>query len=114
MNTFTSFDGIRIAYHDEGKGPAVILLHGGYLDGLGQFGDFERILPLAKKRQEMFREVFGGALPLPNPPVEGRPGLVRALLAAGARTILPDLRGFGASDKPREKAAYEDSWPETW
>jgi pimeloyl-ACP methyl ester carboxylesterase len=109
VNTFTSFDGIRIAYHDEGEGPAVILLHGGYLDGLGQFGDFERILPLAKKRQEMFREVFGGSLPLPNPPVEGRPGLVRALLAAGARTILPDLRGFGASDKPREKAAYEDS-----
>jgi pimeloyl-ACP methyl ester carboxylesterase len=35
--------------------------------------------------------------------------LVRALLGAGARTILPDLRGFGASDKPREKAAYEDS-----
>jgi len=23
VNTFTSFDGIRIAYHDEGKGPAV-------------------------------------------------------------------------------------------
>jgi pimeloyl-ACP methyl ester carboxylesterase len=35
--------------------------------------------------------------------------MVRALLAAGARTILPDMRGFGASDKPREKAAYEDS-----
>jgi pimeloyl-ACP methyl ester carboxylesterase len=109
MNIFRSFDGIQIAYHDEGKGPAVILLHGGYLDGLGQFGDFERILPLARRRQEMFREVFGGALPLPNPPVEGRPGLVRALLAAGARTILPDMRGFGASDKPREKTAYEDS-----
>jgi pimeloyl-ACP methyl ester carboxylesterase len=109
MNTFRSFDGIQIAYHDEGKGPAVILLHGGYLDGLGQFGDFERILPLAQRRQEMFREVFGGALPLPNPPIEGRPGLVRALLAAGARTILPDMRGFGASDKPREKASYENS-----
>jgi pimeloyl-ACP methyl ester carboxylesterase len=109
MNTFGSFDGIRIAYHDEGKGPAVILLHGGYLDGLGQFGDFERILPLAEKRQAMFREVFGGALPLPNPPIEGRPGLVRALLAAGARTILPDMRGFGGSDKPLEKAAYENS-----
>jgi hypothetical protein len=27
MNTFASFDGIRIAYHDEGEGPAVILLH---------------------------------------------------------------------------------------
>ena len=29
MNTFTSFDGIQIAYHDEGEGPAVILLHVG-------------------------------------------------------------------------------------
>ena len=49
------------------------------------------------------------APPLPNPPLEGRPGLVRALLAAGARTIVPDMRGFGASDKPREKTAYADS-----
>ena len=109
MNTFTSFDGIRIAYHDEGEGPAIILLHGFGVDGLGQFGDFERILPILEKRQEMCREVFGGGPPLPNPPLEGRPGVVRALLAAGARTILPDMRGFGASDKPREKAAYEAS-----
>src|ERR1700693_3067245 len=109
MNTFTSFDGIQIAYHDEGEGPAIILLHGFGVDGLGQFGDFERILPLLERRQEMFREVFGAAPPRPDPPKEGRPGVVRALLAAGARTILPDLRGFGASDKPREKAAYEDS-----
>jgi pimeloyl-ACP methyl ester carboxylesterase len=109
MNTFTSFDGIRIAYHDEGEGPAVILLHGGYVDGLGQFGEFDRILLVLEKRQQMFKEVFGGAPPLPNPPVEGRPGLVCALRAAGARTILPDMRGFGASDKPREKTAYENS-----
>src|SRR5215469_13061360 len=109
MDTFTSFDGIRIAYHDQGEGPAVILLHGGYVDGLGQFGEFDRILPVLEKRQQMFKEVFGGAPPLPNPPVEGRPGLVRALLAAGARTILPDMRGFGASDKPPEKTAYENS-----
>src|SRR5580700_9856107 len=109
MNTFTSFDGIRIAYHDEGEGPAVILLHGFGVDGLGQFGDFERILPILEKRQEMFREVFGEAPPLPNPPLEGRPGVVRALQAAGARTILPDMRGFGASDKPREETAYADS-----
>jgi pimeloyl-ACP methyl ester carboxylesterase len=109
MNTFTSFDGIRIAYHDEGEGPAVILLHGFGVDGLGQFGDFERILPILEKRHEMFREVFGPAPPLPNPPLEGRPGVVRALQAAGARTILPDMRGFGASDKPREKTAYADS-----
>lgn len=77
MNTFRSFDGLQIAYHDEGTGPAVLLLHGGYVDGLSQFGDFERILPLAERRQQMFREVFGGALPLPNPPIEGRRGLVR-------------------------------------
>ncbi len=109
MDTFTSFDGIRIAYHDEGKGPAVILLHGGYVDGLGQFGEFDRILPVLEKRQEMFKEVFGGAPPLPNPSVEGRDGLVRALLAAGGRAIVPDMSGFGASDKPREKAAYENS-----
>lgn len=109
MKTFTSFDGVRIAYHDQGKGPAVILLHGFGADGLGQFGDFERILPLLEKREEMFREVFGGAPPLPNPPFEGRPGLARALLAAGARTVLPDMRGFGASDKPRERIAYENS-----
>ena len=109
MNTFTSFDGIKIAYHDEGEGPAVILLHGFGVDGLGQFGNFERILPVLEKRQEMFWEVFGGAPPLPDPPAEGRPGVVSALLAAGARTILPDMRGFGASDKPREMARYADS-----
>src|SRR3954451_23772815 len=31
---------------------------------------------------------------------------VAALGAAGFRTITPDLRGFGASDKPAEVAAY--------
>jgi hypothetical protein len=71
VKSFTSFDGTRIADHDEGQGPAVILLHGGYVDGLGQFGEFERILPILEKRQEMFRQVLGGALPLPNPPLEG-------------------------------------------
>jgi len=109
MKSFTSFDGTRIAYHDEGQGPAVILLHGFGVDGLGQFGDFERILPLLEKRQKMFREVFGGAPPLPTPPLEGRPGVVRALQAAGARTVVPDMRGFGASDRPSEKTAYADS-----
>jgi pimeloyl-ACP methyl ester carboxylesterase len=109
MNAFTSFDGVQIAYQDEGKGPAVILLHGFGVDGLGQFGEFERILPLLERRQEMFREVFGAAPPLPNPPADGRYGLLRALLAAGARTLLPDMRGFGASDKPTERSAYENS-----
>jgi pimeloyl-ACP methyl ester carboxylesterase len=35
--------------------------------------------------------------------------VLRALQAAGARTIVPDMRGFGGSDKPTEKAAYADS-----
>jgi pimeloyl-ACP methyl ester carboxylesterase len=109
MHTFTSFDGTRIAYSDEGDGPPVMLLHGFAVDAQGQFGDFERILPGLEKRQAMFREAFGGAPPIPNPPPEARPGLARAILAADARTIMPDMRGFGASDKPREKSAYEDS-----
>jgi pimeloyl-ACP methyl ester carboxylesterase len=109
MHTHVSFDGTRIAYHDEGDGPTVILLHGFGVDALGQFGEFEHILPRLEKRQEMFRQAFGGSPSLPEPPPEGRLGLARALLAAGARTILPDMRGFGASDKPRERSAYETS-----
>ena len=109
MKTFNSFDGTKIAFHDEGSGPPVILLHGFGVDGLGQFGEFERILPLLEKRQAMFPEVFGAAPPIPDPPQAGRPGVVRVLQEAGARTILPDMRGFGASDKPSETAAYADS-----
>jgi len=90
IKAFTSFDGIQIAYHDQGEGRAVILLHGGFVDGLGQFGEFERILPILERRQEM-SQLFGGALPLPDPPLEGRPGVARALLAAGARVVLPDI-----------------------
>lgn len=100
MNTFVSFDGSRIAYHDEGKDHAVILLHGYGVDGLEQFGHFDRIL---------FLETFGRDLPLPDPPLEGRPGIIPPLLASGARAIVPDMRGFGASSKPREAAAYAHS-----
>ena len=64
MHTFTPFDGLRIAYHDEGQGPAVILLHGFGVDALGQVGDFERIRPILEKPREMFREVFGRGAPV--------------------------------------------------
>jgi pimeloyl-ACP methyl ester carboxylesterase len=33
MKAFTSFDGVQIAYHDEGEGRPVILLHGYGVDG---------------------------------------------------------------------------------
>ena len=36
MKSFTSFDGVKIAYVDEGSGPAVVLLHGFGVDGLRQ------------------------------------------------------------------------------
>ena len=109
MNTFTSFDGTRIAYHDEGEGPAVILVHGFGTDGLTQFGDFDRLRGQFDKLLALFREHMGFEPPLPEPPAEGRPGLIPRLRAAGARVVVPDLRGFGASDKPRDPAAYAHS-----
>ena len=59
-----------LAVHDEGDGPAVLLLHG--------FPD-----TAALWRHQ-----------------------VSALHSAGLRTIAPDLRGFGASDKPQEIEPY--------
>lgn len=46
-----SFDGISIAFRDEGTGLAVILLHGFAVDGPGQFGAFDEILPVLEKRK---------------------------------------------------------------
>jgi len=109
MNSFTSFDGIRIAYYDEGAGPVVILLHGFGLDGLGNFGHFDRSRPMLERTISLFREEMGFAPPMSEPPVEGRLGLIARLLVAGARVIVPDMRGFGASDKPHTPAAYTNS-----
>jgi len=109
MKVFASFDGVRIAYHDEGEGPAVVLLHGYGFDGLSNFGDFGRSLPTFERTSELCRAEFGVAPPLPAPLGQGRPGLIPVLLAAGARAIVPDMRGFGASDKPHDKAAYANS-----
>jgi pimeloyl-ACP methyl ester carboxylesterase len=109
MKSFTSFDETRIAYHDEGVGPTVILMHGYGLDGLGNFGHFDYSRPILERTLSLFREEMGFAPPMPEPPVEGRPGLIHRLLGTGARVIVPDMRGFGASDKPHDTAAYANS-----
>jgi pimeloyl-ACP methyl ester carboxylesterase len=109
MNTFRSVDGTTIAFNDEGIGPAVVLLHGYGLDGLGNFGHFDRSRSQFERTLELWRAELGPAPPMPDPPREGQPGLIPRLLAAGARAITVDLRGFGASDKPRDPAAYANS-----
>lgn len=62
-------NGIELAVHEAGSGPAVVLLHG--FPGLA----------FTWRHQ------------------------IRALVAAGHRVIVPDLRGYGLSDAP---AAVED------
>src|SRR5215212_1896345 len=108
-HSFASFDGTRIAYTDEGEGPAVILVHGFGMGGLDNFGHFDRLLPKLERTRALLRERLGAAPPLPAPPAEGRPGLAVRLREAGARVIVPDMRGFGASDKPQDTRAYADS-----
>lgn len=109
MHTFNSFDGTPIAFHDAGTGPAVVLLHGFGTDGLLQFGPFagaERVFEVVAAG---FREVVGVSPPMPDPPESGRPGLVACLQRSGARVLVPDMRGFGASGKPPDVAAYENA-----
>jgi pimeloyl-ACP methyl ester carboxylesterase len=79
------------------------------VDGLDNFGPFDRLLPKLERTRALLREQFGAAPPLPAPPAEGRPGLAVRLREAGARVIVPDMRGFGASDKPQDTRAYADS-----
>jgi pimeloyl-ACP methyl ester carboxylesterase len=106
---FVSFDGTRVAYHDQGVGPAVILLHGFGLDGLENVGHFDLSRPMLERTIALFREEMGFAPPMPEPPVEGRPGLIARLLERGTRVIVPDMRGFGASDKSHAKESYARS-----
>ncbi|MBI2825076.1 MAG: hypothetical protein HYX69_10360 [Planctomycetia bacterium] len=63
MNSFASFDRVRIAYHDEGTGPPVILLHGFGLDGRTKFGHFDESRPVLEKTLALFREEMGFAPP---------------------------------------------------
>jgi pimeloyl-ACP methyl ester carboxylesterase len=64
---------------------------------------------MLEKTLALFHEEIGFAPPMPEPPAEGRPGLIHWLLKAGARVIVPDMRGFGESDKPQDPMAYANS-----
>ena len=57
----------------------------------------------------LFREELGFAPPVSAPPAEGKRGLAAFLRAAGARVIVPDMRGFGNSDQPADPASYADA-----
>ena len=71
MESFVSFDGTRIAYHDEGSGLAILLLHGFGLDGLGNFGHFDLSRPMLERTISMFREEMGFVPPMPERPSKG-------------------------------------------
>ena len=67
---YTSIDGVRLHYVDEGQGPPVLLFHG----------------------QPTWSYLYRKMIP--------------PLVAAGFRSVAPDLMGFGMSDKPTEESAY--------
>jgi pimeloyl-ACP methyl ester carboxylesterase len=76
MQSFTTWDGIAIAYQEwgeEGPAPPVVLHHGFVADA-----DANWVAP----------------------------GVVEALVAAGRRVIAPDARGHGHSDKPHDPGVY--------
>jgi pimeloyl-ACP methyl ester carboxylesterase len=78
MKTFTSFDGISIAYHEWGEitgVPPVVLHHGFIADAVTNWVG---------------------------------PGVVAALVTAGRRVIGIDARGHGSSDKPHDPRHYAD------
>ncbi len=71
MKSFVSFDGIRIAYQDEGAGPAVILLHGFGVDGLQNFGHFDLSRPMLERTISMFRGRWASRPRCPSPRPRG-------------------------------------------
>jgi pimeloyl-ACP methyl ester carboxylesterase len=76
METFKSWDDIRIAYQEwgaESSSPPVVLHHGFVADANANWV---------------------------------APGVVEALLAVGHRVIAPDARGHGRSEKPHDPARY--------
>ena len=72
VNTFESFDGVKISYTDEGYGEPTLLLHG-----------------FLNSRKSWDNTV-----------------LKQQLINMGYRVIIPDLRGNGDSDKPKDEGAY--------
>ena len=72
VNTFESFDVVKIAYTDEGYGEPILLLHG-----------------FLNSRKSWDNTV-----------------LKQQLINMGYRVIIPDLRGNGDSDKPKDEGAY--------
>jgi pimeloyl-ACP methyl ester carboxylesterase len=106
LQSLQSFDDVRIAYSDEGDGPAVILLHGLAADGR-MFGPLDDLKPVLAAIASSIGEL--AVDPSVHLASEGARGLASRLKEVGFRVIVPDLRGHGASDKPHDPAAYAHS-----
>lgn len=105
---FTSFDDVRIAYRDEGQGPAALLLHGYMFTADAMFGPWSAMQAAFGGRMADVRQQAGMSSHVPQPPEETQSGLMARLVRLGVRVIAPDLRGHGLSDKPKSAAAYQD------
>ncbi len=113
MPEFSSFDGTRIAYRDDGKGHPVLLLHGYMSSAEGNFGPWSVTRDIFSRAMSVMSEGKASenktpAIRLPDAPAETAPGLMARLRKIGARVIAPDMRGHGASDKPTDARDYLD------
>jgi pimeloyl-ACP methyl ester carboxylesterase len=133
MHRFASFDGTNIAFHDAGAGPAVVLLHGAFVDAASHYMNFaayaDRLHELGPEIsaltsrpdwQRLFDEfereqappfrvadLMSAIASAPRPVVSGV-GLFDFFVEHGFRVLAPDARGHGASDAPTKPEAYAE------
>jgi pimeloyl-ACP methyl ester carboxylesterase len=133
MHHFTSFDGTRLAFHDVGTGPVVVLLHGAFVDAASHYIEFEpyaeRLYQLGDELRMLLdrpdwqrlineferehapgfrvKDLLSAVASTPKASVAGS-GLLDFFVQQGFRVIAPDARGHGQSEAPTTVDAYAD------